>query len=144
MKFLLANQREDEEKKKFTIINPSSTTELPISMRGNLATQSSRKILPRGISTPSTPSGTPSLCFGLFCTLAFHTQMLKRHAQVRVEAWRATPYCSSGTPSLFSLQLPLWNFVPACHAKLLKWHAHSFVSFLAWRATPGSSSDTLK
>ena len=43
MKFLLANQREDEEKKKFTIINPSSTTELPLSMRGNLATHSSEK-----------------------------------------------------------------------------------------------------
>ncbi|KAL4315735.1 hypothetical protein AHAS_Ahas15G0214800 [Arachis hypogaea] len=58
-------------------------------------------------ATPLTPSDTPNLCFGLLCTLACHAQMLKWHTQVRVEAWRTTPYCSSGTPSLFSLQLPL-------------------------------------
>ena len=43
MKFPLATQREDEEKKNFTIINPSSTTEIPLSMRGKLATHSSKK-----------------------------------------------------------------------------------------------------
>ncbi|QHO20218.1 uncharacterized protein DS421_11g335980 [Arachis hypogaea] len=70
--------------------------------------------------------------------------MLKWHAQVRMEAWRATPSISSGTLSFFSLQPLLWNFVLACHAILLKWHAHSFVAFLAWRAMPGSSSGTPK
>ncbi|KAL4350378.1 hypothetical protein AHAS_Ahas10G0136000 [Arachis hypogaea] len=75
----------------------------------------------------STPSGMPSPCFGFLVH------------------WRATPGCSSGTPKwgcelgvprfrsqvarpgLFSLQFLLWNLVLACHAMLLKWHAHSFV-----------------
>ncbi|QHO12088.1 uncharacterized protein DS421_15g503830 [Arachis hypogaea] len=74
-------------------------------------------------ATPSTPGGTPSLCFGLLCTLACHAYMLKWHAQVRVEAWRATPSISSGTPSLFKLQPLLWNLVLACHAILIKWQA---------------------
>ncbi|KAL4287591.1 hypothetical protein AHAS_Ahas19G0201500 [Arachis hypogaea] len=41
-----------------------------------------------------------------------------------IEGWRATLLTLSGTPCLLGLQPLLWKLVLACHALMLKWHAH--------------------
>ncbi|KAL4306508.1 hypothetical protein AHAS_Ahas16G0185300 [Arachis hypogaea] len=84
---------------------------------------------------PSTSSGTPSPCFGLFVH------------------WRATPGRSSGTPKLFKLSVPRLDPQVACpsdflelasHAFNTKWHAIVKVppGVMGWCATPLGSSGT--
>ncbi|KAL4391282.1 hypothetical protein AHAS_Ahas03G0229500 [Arachis hypogaea] len=125
-----SKSREDEEKKNFTIINPSSTTELPLSMRGKLATHSLKST--QKWSGKKTPNKHDSLA-GVWLAL--------NRCVTCPSKWLGVPrpIFQVARSSLVNLGMPRLRtqvarhsgiIVLVCHAFELKWQPFDFSTFV--------------